>query len=141
MNKNKFVCKKFTFMELALAILIMALLAGIVAPAVMNKLGNAKKVTAKTQISILEGAVDDYMFDTGTLPDSLNDLIVNSGHKKWNGPYLRKKVIPKDPWGNEYLFNAPGDHDNKFDILSYGADGESGGEGDKADIGNWVEEE
>ncbi len=133
--------RNFTFMELALAILIMALLAGIVAPAVMNKLGNAKSTTAKTQINILEGAVDDFMFDTGLLPNSLNELVQNPGVKKWKGPYLRKKVIPKDPWGNVYEYNVPGDHDNRFDIISYGADGQPGGENEKADIGNWLETE
>ena len=60
-----------------------------------------------------------------------------SGSKRWKGPYLKGGVIPQDPWGNDYIYKKPGDH-GEFDIISYGADGQPGGEDEDADIGNWT---
>ena len=79
----------------------------------------------------------------GMVTAVVEDLVKNnSGSKRWKGPYLKGGVIPQDPWGNDYIYKKPGDH-GEFDIISYGADGQPGGEDEDADIGNWtvVEEE
>ncbi len=132
--------KKFSLIELMVVIVIISLLAGVALPTVMDKIGKAKIGTAKSQIVIIEQAIDDYFLDTGKLPTSLDNLMENSESiKKWKGPYLKRK-IPKDPWGNKYVLNIPGEY-GKYDILSYGADGASGGEEDNRDIGNWTDED
>ena len=128
----------FTLMEMVVVIAIIALLATIVTPMYFKHVRKARVNTAKTQISLLEQAVMDYQLDTGKLPNSLQDLSSNvSSVNKWDGPYLKSKV-PKDPWDAEYIFISPGTH-GEIDIISYGADGQPGGTGSDADIGNWVE--
>ena len=87
---------------------------------------------ALSQISSLQTALDTYRLDVGEYPDTLEGLTSNdSGRAAWNGPYLRGNV-PADPWGNEYIYEASG---RQFTLISYGADGEQGGEDDDADIG------
>ena len=85
----------------------------------------------------------DYKLDVGSYPetaDGLQVLVENvSQIEKWDGPYI-KPSIPKDPWGNDYVYVCPGEH-GEFDLMSYGADGVEGGEGENADITNWVQAE
>ena len=95
-------------------------------------------IIAKMQIGIFEQCIFDYRVHMKKLPASLEDLVKNnSGSKRWKGPYLKGGVIPQDPWGNDYIYKKPGDH-GEFDIISYGADGQPGGEDEDADIGNWT---
>jgi general secretion pathway protein G len=138
MKKNKRNIIYFTLMEMVVVIAIIALLATIVTPMYFKHVKKARVNTAKTQVVLLEQAVMDYQLDTGKTPNSLQDLSSNvSSLDKWDGPYLKSKV-PKDPWGNEYIFISPGTHGD-FDIICYGANGQPGGTGTDADIGNWVE--
>ena len=138
MKKTKKILHFFTLMEMVVVIAIIALLATIVTPMYFKHVRKAKVNTAKTQIALLEQAIMDYQLDTGKLPGSLEDLRTNSSSaNNWDGPYLKTNV-PKDPWGTEYIFIAPGNHGD-FDIICYGADGQPGGTGSDADIGNWVE--
>ena len=85
---------------------------------------------------MLEQAVFDFRLDTGKLPDAasgLEELNRNvSGNDKWDGPYL-KQAVPKDPWGNDYIYKCPGEN-TEFEIISYGSDGQAGGEKENADI-------
>ena len=135
-EKQKRSC--FTLMEMVVVIAIIALLATIVTPMYFKHVKKARINTAKTQIALLEQSVMDYQLDTGQVPGSLQDLITNtSSANKWDGPYLKSKV-PKDPWDAEYIFVVPGTHGD-FDIISYGADGQPGGTGENAEIGNWIE--
>ena len=95
---------------------------------------------AKQQIESLSKAIDQYRLDTGHFPSTEQGLAALN-HKpadepKWNGPYL-KKDAPLDPWGKAYIYKAPGDHSNDYDLSSLGKDGKPGGEGEAADIGNW----
>ncbi len=144
MKKHKLLRRNnFTLIEMAVVIVIIALLASIVTPMYFHHIKRAKSSTAKAQIQLLEQAIFDFRLDTGKLPEQsagLDTLFKNvSGIEKWDGPYLRQG-LPKDPWGNKYEYKCPGEH-GEFDIICYGADGQPGGTGDNADIGNWLEED
>ena len=125
----------FTLIELLVVLAILAMLAGLVGPKVMNALSSSKPKAARVQIEDLGAALDMYRLDVGHYPKSLSGLVESTG-PKWNGPYLKKKTLPKDPWGNDYEYRFPGQH-GEFDIISYGADGAPGGDGDGRDIVSW----
>ncbi len=127
--------KGFTLIELLVVLAILAMLAGLVGPKVMDALGSSKSKAAKVQIEDLSAALDMYRLDLGNYPKELSALVESSG-SNWNGPYLKKRKLPKDPWGNDYVYRFPGEHGD-FDIVSYGADGQPGGEGDNRDITSW----
>ena len=111
---------------------IISMLAIMVAPNLFRQQAGAMRDVARAEISTLEAALDIYRLDVGEYPDSLDGLMTNdSGRASWNGPYLRRSV-PLDPWDNPYVYDA-GRRD--FTLISYGADGERGGEDDDADIG------
>ena len=103
----------------------------------IRQIDKARVVSAKTMVSALSSAMDSMYFDLGYYPDStdgLNLLWTNMiGADNWNGPYITKPV-PKDPWGNDYIFKVPGTNGLPFEILSYGKDGSEGGEGLEKDI-------
>ncbi len=140
--KRKMNRRNFTLTELMVVIVILVMLASLAAPMVFRHIRTARIATAKTQIQNLEGALRDYQMDTGKYPESLEDLVVKNDEEKWDGPYLKPAAIPKDPWGNDYVYTYPGEHngENNFDLCSYGADGVEGGEGENADITNWASE-
>ena len=122
----------FTLIEILVVMAIIGMLAVMVAPSIFNQQAGAQRDAALSQISALEAALDTYRLDVGQYPDSLEGLVENdSGRAVWNGPYLRREV-PLDPWGNEYVYDSDG---RGFTLVSYGPDGERGGEGDDADIG------
>ena len=122
----------FTLIEILVVMAIIGMLAVMVAPSIFNQQAGAQRDAALSQISALEAALDTYRLDVGQYPDSLEGLVENdSGRAAWNGPYLRREV-PLDPWGNEYVYDSDG---RGFSLVSYGPDGERGGEGDDADIG------
>lgn len=130
-----------TLLELLVVLLILGMIAGVAGPQVMNFLEGSKTKTAKLQISEFEGTLDLLKLDIGRYPDSqegLQALVAPppAMGDKWRGPYLKKKLVPKDPWGNDYQYAAPGKH-GPYDIISLGADGKEGGEGDNQDITNW----
>lgn len=136
---NSFRTKHFTLIEMVVVIVIIILLASLAAPQVFKHVRTARIGTAKAQIKLLEQALMDYKLDVGNYPDSsdgLHVLVENVNQvEKWDGPYL-KPAVPKDPWGNDYIYVCPGEHGD-FDLSSYGADGAEGGEGENADIVNW----
>lgn len=131
----------FTLIELLVVLLILGMIAGIAGPQIMNYLGDSKAKAAKLQISEFESTLDLYKLDMGRYPDTqdgLNALVQApaNGADRWRGPYLKKKQVPKDPWGNDYQYTAPGKH-GAVDIVSFGADGKEGGEGENKDIVSW----
>ncbi len=126
----------FTLIELMVVIVILGILAGLIVPRIMGRPEEAKQLKAKIQIESLETALKLFKLDAGMYPDteqSLQALVeipeVGRIPKKWRkGGYLEKGKVPKDPWGNEFVYLSPGVNGD-YDIVSYGADGVPGGEG------------
>ena len=122
----------FTLIEILVVMAIIGTLAVMVAPNIFNQQAGAQRDAALSQISALEAALDTHRLDVGEYPDSLEGLRENVLNRaSWNGPYLRREV-PLDPWGYEYVNDSNG---REFTFVSYGPDGERGGEGDDADVG------
>lgn len=128
--------RHFSLIELMIVLIIISLLATLVGPTLIKKLGKAKRQTAQAQIRLLANACKDYYLDMDRFPERLESLIQNPSDEKWDGPYLDPARIPEDPWGNEYHYQHPGDH-GEFDIYSYGADNAPGGEDENADVSSW----
>ncbi len=129
----------FTLLELLVVMVIIGLLAAYVGPKYFSQVGKSEVKTTRAQIVGFEKALQQYRLDVGTLPSTeqgLQALLAKpSNVNKWDGPYL-EKALPADPWGNAYLYVAPGEH-GEFDISSTGRDGRPGGDGLDADITNW----
>lgn len=128
----------FTLLELLVVVVIIGLLASYVGPKYFAQIGKSESAVAKAQITAFEKALDTYRIDLGRFPtteEGLAALLENpAANAKWNGPYL-KKSIPLDPWGRQYLYQSPA-KDKEIEITSYGKDGQAGGTGDDADVGN-----
>ena len=130
----------FTLIELIVVIIILGLLAGLVVPRLFKQASRAKSSTTKAQIAAFQTALAAYKLDTGTFPTTEQGLqalrVAPTGIRGWDGPYLPKD-IPLDPWGRAYIYRYPGQHGDEPDIISYGADGQEGGEGENEDILSW----
>jgi general secretion pathway protein G len=128
--------KGFTLIELLVVVVIIGLLAGFVAPRYFSQVGKSEVQVAKAQIDAFEKALDQYRLDTRRYPTTeqgLKALIERPANEpQWAGPYLRK-AVPLDPWGRSYEYKAPGAK-GEYEIVSYGRDGQPGGEGEAADI-------
>lgn len=128
----------FTLIEIIVVVVIIGLLAAVVAPNFLGKVGQAQRSAAAADIKSIESALSLYKLDNFKYPstsEGLEALVSNPGSaKNWN-QYLKDK--PTDPWGNEYQYLSPGQKNKDFDIWSNGADGAAGGTDDNADIGNW----
>ncbi|MDH4060834.1 MAG: type II secretion system major pseudopilin GspG [Aquincola sp.] len=129
----------FTLLELLVVIVIIGLLAGLVAPRYFDQVGKSNTKIARAQIDALEKALDQYRLDIGSYPTTEQGLAALNAKppnlEKWAGPYL-KKAVPPDPWGNRYVYKAPGDHGD-YDLYSNGLDGQPGGTGEAADVTSW----
>ena len=129
-----------TLIEMLVVVSIIALFAALVAPSMFQQGDKARVVAARVQINNFEQALTQYKLSTGMFPTTEQGLEAlrtkPANVNQWEGPYL-KKEIPKDPWGHDYLYKYPGDHGEEPDIISYGADGQPGGEGVSADIVSW----
>lgn len=134
----------FTLIELLVVLIIIGILAGYIGPKIMGRPEEAKRTKAAMQIKGLETALQLYKLDNGMYPstDQGLDALVEApeGGKlppKWRkGGYLEKNKVPKDPWSSDFVYLSPGINSD-FDLISYGPDGESGGEEENADINNW----
>ena len=139
-NNRRTERRAFTLIEVVVVIVILVTLASIATPMYLNYIKKANVGTARTQIKLLESALDGYRFDMGSYPDTeagLAALVTNPDeNEKWHGPYIKPNV-PKDPWGNDYVYVCPGENGREYELSSYGADGQPGGTGENADINNW----
>ena len=131
----------FTLIEIMVVVIIIGLLAAIVAPNVIGRVDDAQITRAKADIGQIENALKFYRLDNFAYPSSeqgLEALVTRPNDpniRNWKtGGYLDR--VPKDPWGNEYLYLNPGNN-GEIDVYTLGADGRPGGEGTNADIGNW----
>ena len=126
-------------MELLLVLVIIGMLAALVGPTLYQRIKPAKESATRAQIENFATALDGFLLDVSRYPttqEGLKSLRVRpEGVEKWNGPYLRKEV-PNDAWGNPYVYRSPG-RNGGYEIVSYGADGREGGEGENADINSW----
>ena len=130
----------FTLIELLVVLVILGLLAGLVGPRVLKYLGGAKTDTAQLQIAEFGAGLDLFHLEVGRYPTTEEGLpaltVEPTGADNWNGPYLKKKTIPVDPWGNPYRYNSPGENGD-YDLYSLGRDNADGGDGEDADIVSW----
>jgi general secretion pathway protein G len=134
----------FTLIEIMVVIVILAMLAALVGPKLMGRTDDAKVTDARVQIKNIETALKFYKLDNGVYPSTEQGLgsltskptvgVIPKSYK--DGGYLESKKVPKDPWGNDYLYVSPGEHGD-YDLFSYGADGAKGGEGKNTDITSW----
>jgi general secretion pathway protein G len=132
----------FTLIEIMVVVIIIGLLAAVIVPSVINKVDEARVSKAKADIQSLETALTMYRLDNSKYPTTdqgLQALIVqptDPSIRHWRtGGYLQR--ISKDPWGADYQYVAPGTHGKEYDLYTLGADGQPGGDGANADIGNW----
>lgn len=122
--------------EVLVVMTILAVIVGMVARNVTGGQEKAKFKQATIEIGKLNQAVQTFYLDTGKLPDSLSQLFNDSGDSMWDGPYVKEREL-KDPWGEPYHYSARSQHNQPFDIYSYGQDKSPGGEKLGSDIGNW----
>jgi general secretion pathway protein G len=135
----------FTLIEIMVVVVIIGLLAAVIVPQVVNRVDEARVTRAKADIASMESALTMFRLDNSKYPtteqglSSLTTQPTDPSIRNWRpGGYLQKKV-GKDPWGGEYQYVYPGTHGSEYDLYSLGADGQPGGEGTAADIGNWDE--
>ncbi|WP_373019686.1 type II secretion system major pseudopilin GspG [Thiomicrorhabdus sp.] len=139
-KRNSAVQKGFTLIELMVVVVILAVLAAFVAPKLMDRPDEARIVKAKQDISSISSALKLYKLDNYVYPTTdqgiealVKQPTTEPQPKHWK-QYLEQ--MPMDPWGNPYLYLSPGEHGD-FDLFTYGADGQDGGDGVNATIGNW----
>ena len=133
----------FTLIELLVVISVVAILAAVVTPLVFRNVGDAKQAAVRTQIAILELALDAYRLDNDFYPSTGQGLAALVSRpdgipaaRNWRGPYL-KRGVPVDPWGRAYIYRSPSQDASsvEYDLGSLGRDGAPGGDGDDADVG------
>ena len=129
-----------TLIEMLVVVVIIAVFAAVVGPKLLSQGDKARVVAARQQIEGFQLALGTYHLDTGSYPSTDQGLAAlraqPSGVEQWHGPYIAKD-IPNDSWGHPFVYKYPGDHGDEPDIVSYGADGQAGGEGLNADIQSW----
>ena len=136
----------FTLIEIMAVVLIIGLLSTLVGVAIFPQIDKARVSTARSQIKMLDAALETYRMDNAKFPTSDQGLVslVNPPPDARSAPaggYLRQRRVPDDPWGNSYQYESPGQHNSySYDIWSFGADGSPGGAGVDADIGNWSDD-
>jgi general secretion pathway protein G len=132
----------FTLIEIMVVVIIIGLLAAVVVPQFLGRVDDARIAKAKQDIQAIQTALTMFKLDNFVYPTNdqglkaLSQKPDSAAIKNWrSGGYLQR--VNKDPWGNEYQYLLPGTHGTDYDLFTLGADGQPGGEGNNADIGNW----
>ncbi|GIX32842.1 MAG: type II secretion system protein GspG [Lysobacterales bacterium] len=125
-----------TLIEILAVIVLIGIVMAVVAQQVFQRVETGKFNAAKAQLQSLSMKIEAYALDNGRPPQRLEDLVQRPGDaRNWNGPYARESDL-RDPWGNAFVYRVPGER-GPFDLISLGADGRPGGEGNARDLGNW----
>ena len=125
----------FTILEIVIVFILLAGIMAFVGPKIFEKMGQAKTGEAKIRIQSLAGNIEMYRLENGRYPENLQALVKQPpGADKWGGPYAKDADL-KDAWGNDYRYQVPG-QGKPFDLISLGADGREGGEGENRDVSN-----
>ena len=127
-NRSR-VRRGFTLIELLLVMVIIAILATVLVPRVVNRVGQAKNTKAQADLATLKQAITAFDIDNGAYPTKLDDLITNPGNLPHWEKTLDKNSLPLDPWGRPYIYRCPGSNGTDFDLLSGGPDGQEGSAG------------
>ena len=141
MRRNRRKNKAFTLVEVLVVIVLLALIASVYVPRMFRGMGEQKRKMARTKMANIESAIITFQLDCGRFPDDslgLEELITPPAdlEEKWRGPYLKQSEL-LDPWENPYIYVEEGEiNPGSFDLISYGANREEGGEGDDEDIYN-----
>ncbi|MGE0357075.1 MAG: type II secretion system major pseudopilin GspG [Burkholderiales bacterium] len=129
----------FTLLELVMVLVIIGVILAMVGPRVFSNLGRANSEVAKAKIGMIGGQLELFKLDVGRYPTSQEGLgallAAPGGAANWNGPYIRDPKELKDPWNRDFVYRAPGEK-GAYDIVSLGADGKEGGDGDNRDVRN-----
>lgn len=139
-NRRRTPRSGFTLIEIIVVVIIIGVLATLIAPRVLDRIGQSKRAVAENNAKSLRTQVDLFYADVGRKPrsgEALRDILLERPSDvgdNWRGPYVNAEDELLDPWGNEYDLVIPGEVHFDYDIVSYGADGKPGGEGDDADI-------
>ncbi len=147
MIKHRFHNHGFTLIEIMVVIIILGILVAYIAPKFIGRAEEARRTAARVQMESIETALKLYKLDNGYYPTTEQGLQALVGPptvgrlpRAWReGGYLEKGKVPKDPWKNDYIYLSPGLHGD-YDLISYGNDGEPGGESENADVNNWEQE-
>jgi len=138
----------FTLIEMLVVLAILVLLMSMVGPRILGSRKKADISTAKTQIGMLEASLERYVLDTRTYPSTEDGLVAlieepsdEDNGKNWDGPYITKSKIPKDPWGGDYQYEFPPSHGKDKDTPEIWSTGPDGEEGTEDDIVSWVDED
>jgi general secretion pathway protein G len=125
----------FTILEIVIVFILLAGIMAFVGPKIFEQMGRAKSSEARIRIQHLAGQIEMYRLEVGKYPENLQALARQPpGLDKWNGPYAKDADL-KDAWGNDYRYTVPG-QGKAFDLISLGADGRDGGEGENKDVSN-----
>ena len=124
----------FTILEIVIVFILLAGIMAFVGPKIFEQMGRAKSQEARIRIQHLAGQIEMYKLEVGRYPENLQALVRNPGLDKWGGPYAKDDDL-KDAWGNDYRYTVPGTN-KAFDLVSLGADGKEGGEGENRDVSN-----
>ena len=124
----------FTILEIVIVFILLAGIMAFVGPKIFEKMGQAKSAEQRIRTQTLVGNIEMFKLEVGKYPDNLGALVRNPGSDKWNGPYAKDADL-KDAWGNDYRYTIPG-QGKAYDLISLGADGREGGEGENRDVTN-----
>ena len=130
----------FSLVEMLVVLVIIGLIMGLVGPRVLTYLVESRVKATRLQIESFSNSLDLFYVDNGRYPTTQEGLAALMDRPpdaaRWSGPYLKGNSVPNDPWGNQYVYRSPGNH-GAYDLMSYGANGQQGGENSDSEIANW----